>query len=91
LQTKRPVTAYFDVFAVIAKNSTYWPHGIGNTWGGLAWERTKCQMISIYTGETTFGHVLAQTGATAHTGLVFHRLTDKRQTLFSPSKRSSSL
>jgi hypothetical protein len=23
LQTKRPVTAYFDVFAVIAKNSTY--------------------------------------------------------------------
>jgi hypothetical protein len=37
---KRPVSIYFDVCAVIAKNSIHQPQGIGNTCGGLAWEKT---------------------------------------------------
>jgi hypothetical protein len=44
-------------------------------------------MISIYAGEITLGHVLAQAGTTVHTGVVFHGLPGKRQNpLFSFKK-----
>jgi hypothetical protein len=56
---KRPVSVYFDVCTVIAKNTVYQPQAIGNihrkTWPG---RELICQMISIYAGETTLGHVL---------------------------------
>jgi hypothetical protein len=37
---KRPISIHFDVCIVVAKNSVYWPQGIGNTCGGLAWEKS---------------------------------------------------
>jgi hypothetical protein len=37
---KRLISIYFDVCAIIAKDSFYQPQGIGNTCAGLAWEKT---------------------------------------------------
>jgi hypothetical protein len=56
--SKRPVSIYVDVCAVIAENSVYQPRGIGNTSKALAWEKLICQMISLCARETTFGHVM---------------------------------
>jgi hypothetical protein len=65
---------FFDACAAIDKDGY---GGIGCGYGGLTWEETIHQMISICAGETTLGHVMMWVLIIVLIGVVSHGPHDR--------------